>query len=103
MHHRNDQNFIPLESVDDSIGKSVSPASSNFFVQRKPRLRVHENTPNGGTHFLKEIKSKSWDTVFVIFCGLPEFPQRRPQKPELHRLNSSSRARNAASPSTAVS
>jgi len=103
MHHRNNQNFIALDGVNDSIGKAVCPATSNLIVQSEPRCRVDENTPDGGTDFLKEIKSKPRNAVFVIFRGFPQFPRRRPQKPELHCFNSSSMARNASSPLMAVS
>ena len=52
MHHGNDQNFIPLDSVNDSIGKAVCPATANLFAQREPCLRMHENAADCGTDFL---------------------------------------------------
>ena len=77
MHHRNNQNFTALDRVNDSIGKAVCPATSNPFVQREPRRRVDENAPDGITDFLKKIKSKPRNAVFIVFRGFPQFPRRR--------------------------
>jgi hypothetical protein len=57
MHHGNNQNFIPLNCVNDSVGKAVCPAASNVIVQCEPRGRVDENARDGGPHFLKKIMS----------------------------------------------
>jgi hypothetical protein len=103
MHHRNDQNIIPFESVNDSIRKAVGPTASNLLVQCEPCLRMNKNAPDGSPDFLEKIKSKSRNAVLVIFRGFPEFPRRRRQKPELHRFNSSSMACKASSPLTALS
>ena len=103
MHHGNDHNLVALNSVNDSVGKAVCPATSNLFVQRDPCCGMHDNTPDGGTDFLKEIKSKTRNALFLKFRRLPQFPSRWQRKPELHCFNSSSMARKASSPSMAVS
>jgi len=103
MHHRNNQQVVTLHNINNSVGKAVSPATSDAVVQHEPCCRVDEHSSDGATNFLEKIKSQSWNSVFVIFRSAPQFLNCRPQKPKLHFFNSSSMVRNASSPSTVAS
>src|SRR5687768_854420 len=100
VHHRNDQNLVALNAINQSVRKPGQQTSSKAVIHSPPRCRVCNYPGNASSNLSNEIEPKTLNSALVEPSCITNLSQCRRQEPKLYPRNSRAISANASSPST---